>query len=224
MKENKKGKKTLYWGVAIVAAIALAVVLFVMKDSIWMALGGAVGMLIVALLLRSWLDMSYFRRLGKQVDALLPLLHQDPDQYIEKLNAIMGEPTSLGLKQSKNINLAAAYCQKGAYRIAADLLEKLDPKLLPPNQKGIYWADYALTQFHLNRKRKAVEILEAQREELTPLRGTPNLGGLMAVLEVYRLMAVGEKDLAREALAELKERWPADSIRREITQLEKELK
>ena len=158
MKENKKGKKTLYWGVAIVAAIALLVVLIVLDCSIGIALGAGVGLLVAAFLLRSWLDMSYFRKLGKQVDAILPLLHQDPDQYIEKLNAIMGDPTSLGLKQSKNINLAAAYCQKGAYRIAADLLEKLDPKLLPPNQKGIYWADYALTQFHLNRKRKAVEV------------------------------------------------------------------
>ena len=224
MKENKKGRNTLYWGVAIVAAIALAVVLFVLKDSIWMALGGAVGFLLAALLFRSFLDMSYFRKLGKQVDAILPLLHEDPDQYIEKLNAIMGEPTSLGLKQSKNINLAAAYCQKGAYRIAADLLEKLDPKLLPPNQKGIYWADYALTQFHLNRKRKAVEILEDRREELSDLRGSAGTGALMAVLEVYRLMALGEKDLAREALAELKDRWPEDTIRREIAQLEKELK
>ncbi|MBR5534351.1 MAG: hypothetical protein IKU62_05835, partial [Ruminiclostridium sp.] len=133
MKENKKNR-TLYWGIAIVAAIALAVALFVLKDSIWMALGGAVGLTVAAALLRSFLDMSYFRKLGKQVDAILPLLHEDPDQYIEKLNAIMGEPTSLGLKQSKHINLAAAYCQKGAYRIAADLLEKLDPKLLPPNQ------------------------------------------------------------------------------------------
>ena len=122
MKENKKGRNTLYWGVSIVAAIALAVVLFVLKDSIWMALGGAVGLMVAAALLRSFLDMSYFRKLGKQVDAILPLLHEDPDQYIEKLNVIMGEPTSLGLKQSKNINLAAAYCQKGAYRIAADLL------------------------------------------------------------------------------------------------------
>ena len=90
-------------------------------------ISGAVGLLVAALLLRSFLDMSYFRKLGKQVDAILPLLHEDPDQYIEKLNAIMGEPSSLGLKQSKNINLAAAYCQKGAYRIAADLLEKLEP-------------------------------------------------------------------------------------------------
>lgn len=224
MKENKKSRKTLYWVVVILAAVALGVVLAYLDLSIPIVIGGVVGWVVLALLLRSWLDMSYFRRLGKQVDALLPLLHQDPDQYIEKLNAIMGEPTSLGLKQSKSINLAAAYCQKGAYRIAADLLEKLDPKLLPPNQKGIYWADYALTQFHLNRKKKAIVILEQQKAELAPLRSSAGLGGLMAVLEVYRLMAIGEKELARESLAELRERWPEDSIRREIAQLEKELK
>ena len=70
MKENKKGRNTLYWGVSIVAAIALAVVLFVLKHSIWMALGGAVGLMVAAALLRSFLDMSYFRKLGKQVDAI----------------------------------------------------------------------------------------------------------------------------------------------------------
>lgn len=224
MNESKRSSKTVYWVIALLGAVALGIVLGILDFSMGIMLGAVAGWLVAALALRSYLDMAYFRRLGKQVDALLPLLHQDPDQYIEKLNAIMGEPTSLGLKQSKSINLAAAYCQKGAYRIAADLLEKLDPKLLPPGQKGIYWADYALTQFHLNRKKKALVILEEQKEELTPLRGSADLGALMAVLEVYRLMAVGEKELARETLAELKERWPEDSIRREITQLEKELK
>ena len=36
--------------IAIVAAIALAVVLFILKDSIWMGLGGAVGLIAAAVI------------------------------------------------------------------------------------------------------------------------------------------------------------------------------
>lgn len=169
-------------------------------------------------------SLLWYRSIGKKVEALAPLLYTDPDRYIEETERTLGGVRSETLQQIRLVNLGAAYCAKGAYRVGADYLEKADPDKLAPAQRGIYWADLALTQFHLDRHKRGCAILDGQAEALGPLKTDPRHGGLMAVLKCFALLNREELYLAEGELDAVQETWGDDpAIQRELDYLRRKL-
>jgi tetratricopeptide (TPR) repeat protein len=220
MEKQKKRIRAIFWVVVVLACILVGMGLAAsglttkMKTIVALICVAAVAVAAVVI------DLAYYRRLGKAVDALLPLLHQDPDAYIQGIEELLHGAKNLGLRQTRAINLAAAYCEKGDYRQAAQQLESLDPNQLAPQHKGVYWADYALTQFHLHHKKKACDILTQQAQLFAPLENSRHLGGLLAVLEIFRLLAEGDQASARKMLDLARVAWPEDTVKSELDYLE----
>ena len=169
-------------------------------------------------------SLLWYRSIGKKVEALAPLLYEDPDRYIEETERTLGGVKSETLQQIRLVNLGAAYCAKGAYRVGADYLEKADPDKLTPAQRGIYWADLALTQFHLDRHKRGCAILNGQATALEPLKSDPQHGGLMAVLKCFAMLNREELYLAEGELDAVQETWGDDpAIRRELDYLRRKM-
>lgn len=222
MGHTRKNMKRILWTLLVLGGVLAAVAGVMLDQGLLLTVGLVAGWLALMIVAFVVTEMLWIRKVSKGADALLPLLHTDPDQYIAQLNELLEGVENPNLLQSRDVNLAAAYCQKGSYRTAAEILEKLDPKNLPPAQRGIYWADLALAQFHLNRKKAACAILEEQQQALAPLWNAPKTGALLAVLGVYRMLAQGQQDQARTALDDLRRLWPTDNLRHELTHLEQQ--
>jgi tetratricopeptide (TPR) repeat protein len=220
MEKQKKRIRVIFWVVVILVCLLVGMGLAAcglttkMKTVVALICVAAVAVAAVVI------DLAYYRRLGKAVDALLPLLHQDPDAYIQGIEDLLHGAKNLGLRQTRAINLAAAYCEKGDYARAARHLEELDPAQLSPQHRGVYWADYALTQFHLHHKKKACDILAQQEEVFAPLKNSRHLGGLLAVLDIFRLLAEGDQATARKMLDLARVAWPEDTVKAELDYLE----
>lgn len=188
--------------------------------------GPAVGAILVLFFLVSGTvpGLLRYRTIGKRIEALAPLLYTDPDRYIEETERVLGDTRSDTLQQVRLVNLGAAYCVKGAYRIGADHLEKVDPEKLAPAQRGIYWADLALTQFHLDRRKRGSAILHDHADLLAPLEGHPKHGGMMAVLRCFALLEQNEPQLAAQELDVIRSAWGDDpAIRRELDYLRRKM-
>ena len=165
-------------------------------------------------------EMIWLRSLVRQTNALMPLLHTDPDRYIQGIEALLGDSKALGLQQTRRINLAAAYCEKEDYGTAVEHLTSLDPRRIPAVNQGVYWADLALARFCLGQEAEAVTVIDGQSELFTGMKDDPRLGGLAAVLSSYYAKAKGDLELAWERYYAAKETWTDAGTRKSLNRLE----
>ena len=169
-------------------------------------------------------EMIWLRSLVKQTNALMPLLHTDPDRYIQGIEALLGDSKALGLQQTRRINLAAAYCEKGEYETAVEHLTSLDPRRIPEVNRGVYWADLALARFCLGQEQEAAAIIDGQAQLFTQMKDSPRLGGLAAVLSSYYAKAKGDPELAWERYYAAREKWTDANTRKSLDRLEVNLR
>lgn len=169
-------------------------------------------------------ELLWFRSLAKKTNALMPLLRTDPDRYIAEIEALLGDVRSLGVQQTRCINLAAAHCEKGDYRKAVDLLTSLDPRRIPPVNQGPYWADLALARFHLGQNDQARAVIDGQSALFARMKDDRALGGLAAVLSVYYARSKGELQLAWERYYAARTAWPDPATQKELDMLEERLR
>ena len=220
MQKKHKQARLLYW-ILIAAASLILGIYSAMTEwnvaviALWLALVflGAVGV-----------EMIWYRNLAKMTNALMPLLRTDPDRYIAGIEALLGDVPSLGVQQTRRINLAAAYCEKEDYGRAVEQLTQLDPGRIPPVNRGPYWADLALARFCLGQDEEARRIIEGQSDLFTRMKDNPGLGGLAAVLSVYYARSRGETELAWERYYAAREAWKDPSTQKELDRLEVKLR
>lgn len=220
----RKMMQKILWGLLICGSMLFFIIGVLLDKNIVLTLSLVACWLIFMLLAFATTDVLWVRQVIKKMDGLLPLVYTDPDQFIQRLTELMKGVEVSHLIMTKDINLAVAHCQKGNYRIAADLLNKLDPLRLPLIQRGVYWANLSLTQFHLNQKKAACAILDDQRESLSYIEEFPETANLLAVLNIYRLLAQGDREQARKAMEQLQQKQSSAGIQRELTLLEKQFK
>lgn len=224
MQSRRKKIRMAFWIVIILGSALLGVCAAAFQ---WegrhrnLILAGWLTLVVVAALI---MDLAWYRWLGNQVDSLLPLLHTDPDRYIDKLNRLLAGSKSLNIQHTRAINLAAAYSEKKDYRTAERLLAGMDPRRLPPQQRSVYWADLALIRFHRGKSESACDIIREQTQLFAAQKHSSQLGGLLAVLSVYYAEATGDKQLAWERLHLARGAWKSASIRKELDEVEEYLR
>jgi hypothetical protein len=169
-------------------------------------------------------ELMWYRNLAKKTAALMPLLRTDPDRYIAGIEETLGGIRSLGVQQTRCINLAAAYCEKEDYQKAVDLLTGLDPRRIPAVNQGPYWADLALARFCLGQDDQARAVIDGQSDLFTRMKDDPRLGGLAAVLSVYYARSKGETELAWERYYAAREAWKDPGTQKELDRAERTLR
>ena len=172
MNKTRTRMRAVYW--IVIAAGSLLLGMYSAKNGWNMTV---VGLWLVVVFLGAFgVELIWLRSLAKKTNALMPLLRSDPDRYIEGIEALLGDSKSLGLQQTRRINLAAAYCEKEEYDKAVEQLTALDPRRIPPVNQGAYWADLALARFCLGQEAEAA----AARIRATSQARTTYASGLAA--------------------------------------------
>lgn len=178
-----------------------------------------VGWFFLIVLAAVAIDLLWYRELGKKVEALRPLLTENPDHYIREIRALLEGKRSPHLRGVLLVNLSAAYQEKGDYKTAANLLRSVNPKKLAGMNRSIYWADLALAYFHLGENARALEILAAQESGFSKLRESAALGGLLAILSVFQMLALGNRAGAKQRLEQVRPHWEEARNAREFEAL-----
>ena len=220
MQKKHKQARLLYWILVAVASLILGIYTAMTKwepamIAFWVAVVflGAIGV-----------ELIWYRNLAKMTNALMPLLKTDPDRYIAGIEALLGDIPSLGVQQTRRINLAAAYCEKEDYARAVEQLTQLDPARIPPVNRGPYYADLALARFRLGQDEEARGVIDGQSDLFARMKDSPGLGGLAAVLSVYYARSKGDLELAWERFYAAREAWKDASTQRELDRLEVQLR
>ena len=220
MQKNHWLARIIYWVIIAIGSLLLG--MYMAKTqwnttvlALWLALIflGALGV-----------EFIWYRNLAKMINALTPLLRTDPDRYIAGIEALLGDVRSLGVQQTRCINLAAAYCEKEDYARAVELLVSLDPRRIPRVNQGAYWADLALARFCMGQDEQARAVIDGQSQLFSQMKGDPRLGGLAAVLSVYYARAAGDTQLAWERFCAAREAWKDPGTQKELDRLETRLR
>ena len=220
MNKTRTRMRAIYWIVIAVGSLLLG--MYSAKNGWNMTV---VGLWLVVVFLGAFgVEMIWLRSLSKKTNALMPLLRTDPDKYIEGIEALLGDSKSLGLQQTRRINLAAAYCEKEEYGKAVEHLTALDPSRIPPVNQGAYWADLALARFCLGQEAEAAALIDGQSQVFARMKDQPGLRGLAAVLSSYYAKARGDLELAWERYYAAREAWTDAATQKELDRLEKVLR
>ena len=220
MQKKRRQARIVYW--IIVAAGSLLLGMYMARTewntsvlALWLVLIflGGLGV-----------EMLWLRNLAKRTNALMPLLRTDPDRYIAGIEDLLGGVRSLGVQQTRCINLAAAYCEKQDYAKAVELLTSLDPRRIPPVNQGPYWADLALARFCLGQDEAGRAVIDGQGPLFARMKDNPGLGGLAAVLSVYYARSKGDMQLAWERFYAAREAWKDPATQKELDRLEDRLR
>lgn len=220
MQKNHRLARIIYWIIVAVGSLLLGMY---MAKTQWN--NSVLALWLVVIFLGAMgVELLWYRNLAKMTNALMPLLRTDPDRYIAGIEALLGDVRSLGVQQTRCINLAAAYCEKEDYGKAVDLLTGLDPCRIPQVNQGPYWADLALARFCLGQNDEALAVIDGQSGLFTRMKNDPRLGGLAAVLSVYYARARGETQLAWERFYAAREAWKDPATQKELDRLEARLR
>jgi len=205
-----KKLRIVYWCSLVLLSMALGIYIGAAGYEVFRGVGLAllIGWFVIVLLLMLAMNLWGVRRLNRQLEAIHPLLKTDPDEYVRRLDALLGGKEAPALRQVHVINTAVAMLEKKSYDEAERQLLSLDPKKLRGRNAAVYWADLALTRFHQGRPDDASGIFTERERLFTPYRGDDKLGPILASLECCRLLQRNDPEGAREVLLEARSRWP----------------
>ncbi|MDF3004108.1 MAG: hypothetical protein K0S22_580 [Oscillospiraceae bacterium] len=209
MMKNKKKIRIAFWIIVLSGSALLGFITEALKISnstrnvlliIWL---GVIAIVSVAI------DMLWLQAFNRQLKSLQPILlkEHDPDRYIQEISALLEGKKSPHLRCALLINLSAAYCEKKEYDTAKTLLMQINPKKITGINKLIFWANLAYIHFYLNENEQACTILTQQQKEFSKFAEHPHLGGLIAILSVFKKLSEGETSEANTLLEKVRARW-----------------
>lgn len=221
--ENRGLVRALWWaGVLLAGALVLVASLSMGLGPQWLALLFAlvgVGAVVAALVINA----MWLREICRQASALYPILaeEKDPDRYIRSLNDLLGDKRSAFLRGIRCINLCAAFCQKGDWTAAKEALLEISWHRLRGLQRALYLANLAYVCFYLKEDREALEAMRHNQVAMQKYRA--QLGALADVLAIFEAAAKGEKKTAARLLAEARQDYQDEEIRKDLDELERRL-
>lgn len=225
MEKNRKKIKIAYYCVSVSLALSLGAsrAAFALSDTVFYTLycllmiGIVAGFFIV--------NGLWYREFQKDFNALQPILtvEKDPDRYISEIEKLMVGKKSAVLKGMLSISLSAAYCQKNDYEEAKRQLLTVNEKKMHGINRIILSVDFAYVEFCLGNNEAAIACMEQHRRGIKDFENNDHLGGLIAILHIFALLAQGEWDKARLLYDEARPRWESDLTRSDFDKVKEQL-
>lgn len=168
------------------------------------------------------IDLLWYRAFNRKVRATQSILleERDPDRYISEISALMAGKRSPRIVGMLRICLATAYCEKRDYTAAKEQMLQANPRKLAGLSREVYWADLAYIHFYLGENAAALQILERRKLPFSKLTEHPHLGGLLAILGIFRLLAGGDRMGAGQLLEQARPRWENERTAEDFAYLE----
>ena len=223
MKKKKNIAGTAYWAVLIAGSILL--ILYCLMQSVPKNLVFRYVTIWVLVLLAGAIIVFFvpYGKEGKKLDAMMPLLDTNPDQYIRELTAFLEQTSSGMIFQVGLLNLAVAYCRKRNHKKAQETLNQVQPGNLSIANKAVYWSTFALTCFYLGQTEDGCRIIDKRGKDSMDNPRLNHLGAAPAILMIFYHLEKHQKKEARELYAKARKKWYGPQYKADFDYLEKQL-
>ena len=223
MKKKKNIAGTAYWAVLIAGSILL--ILYCLMQSVPKNLVFRYVTIWVLVLLAGAIIVFFvpYGKEGKKLDAMMPLLDTNPDQYIRELTAFLEQTSSGMIFQVGLLNLAVAYCRKRNHKKAQETLNQVQPGNLSIANKAVYWSTFALTCFYLGQTEDGCRIIDKRGKAFMDNPRLNHLGAAPAILMIFYHLEKHQKKEARELYAKARKKWYGPQYKADFDYLEKQL-
>ena len=177
------------------------------------------GMVAAAAALALWARRR--NRFVKACNDLLPLLSSDVDAYIAGYEALRKEWKGAFYQRYICLNLVAGYHSREELDTALDLLHEAATYRLPGAARTVWASDLAMNAFRRERWTEGLAIMKREEKALSAMAAAETGGAPSAWqgLCLYRLIAQGELDKAREALAQAEGQFDAAGAKSSLTHI-----
>lgn len=223
MNQNRKKIRRNFWIFLILGSVVLGVFLGVTEFSKPIRYGIFGGWLLIIFLSAMIINLLWLHKMRRKLEELNAILMEErnPDRYIEEINTLLEGKWSRQFRNSMQINLGAAYCAKKDYETAKEIFLKIKPEILMGINQTVYWADLAFVYFYLKENEEACAIMNQQKRTFIKQNENPNLGGTLAILDVFWQLALGNQKEAKELLNQAQPRWKNERNASDFDYLEK---
>ena len=160
-------------------------------------------------------------RFVKACSDLMPLINSDVDAYIAGYEALRSQWKGTFYRRYICLNLVAGYHLRGDLDTALDLLHEAATCRLPGVARTVWASDLAMNAFRREHWQEGLAIMEREEKALRALAAQDSGSAPNAwhTLCLYRLIAKGEIDKAREALPQAEEQFAAAGTRNSLSHI-----
>ena len=223
MKKKKNIAGAAYWAALIAGSILLILYCLmqaVPKNLIFQYVTIWILLLLLGAILVFFLP---YGKNGKKMDAFMPLLDTNPDQYIKELSAFLEQTSSGMIFQVGLLNLSVAWCRKRNYKKAQETLNQVQPGSLSLANKAVYWSTFALTCFYLGQNEEGCRIIDKRGKSFMDNPRLNHLGAVPSILMIFYYLEKRQKKEARELYAKARKKWYTGTYKADFDYLEKQL-
>ncbi len=160
-------------------------------------------------------------RFVRACNDLLSLFSSDVDAYIAGYEALRKEWKGAFYQRYICLNLVAGYHSREELDTALDLLHEAATYRLPGAARTVWASDLAMNAFRREHWAEGLAIMEREEKALSAMAAAETGGAPSAWqgLCLYRLIARGELDKAREALARVEGQFDAAGAKTSLTHI-----
>ncbi len=179
----------------------------------------------IAILLAVTVNGIWQFRFQRKLKTMQEMLNQEGmlDLFIEQTNEMLKKMKSNLNRNQLLINLSVGYCEKGEYKTAKEMLQRIEKKSLSGIIKVIYYHDLAYYCFMLNETAEAVCIMEEHRKEFEKWKHNKYLGPNLLINEIYLYLSKNQKSRAEELAMQLEKMERGVSLERSFQLVKKKL-
>ena len=150
----------------------------------------------------------WFKNFVGKVNALMPLIETEPDQYIAETEELLKSKLPNNIRAMLTMNIAVAHMEKDDFRTALKTLKGISGSTLKKANHAIYFLNLAYVQIHLGQNQQALEIIKKYKKRFLSLPMGGNLPRLITFVQIFEAMQDGKWEEAAENLNTAKETWP----------------
>ena len=148
---------------------------------------------------------------GKQMEALLDMQSMLEEAKRKKMKNIV---------RVCRLNITAALCDLKEYDKALEILKDLGKDNLKGNELFVYDLNLCACYFYLEKYEEGLDVYDGSYEVFQRFKDNPFYGGYVSVVTIWAMVALGEKEKAREMLENAKVKWDKERLYEDYRMIE----
>lgn len=205
-------------GVCIGIILAMIQIHFHIDESVfWFGYRIAAGVILVGILLVNLLyNRYYFKKIKELAEQYLK---EDPEKYIDGIQALLKAAKGQGLRNILLLDLVAGYMEKEDYEKAICMLNELgNRKLKGSSIKVFYCYKLFICYFETKQYEKAITLYNENQRLMEKFRHHKNYGAYVTIVDILAAMIRENYQEAEEMLESAKKTYEQTSFK-EIFQI-----
>lgn len=169
------------------------------------------------------LYMRWFQKFAREVNALMPLLTEDPPRYIIETEKLLEGRKPNNIRAMLTMNVAAAHMEMGDFSAAKKKLLEIHGSSLKKTNASVYFLNLTYVLIQLEDNATAMELIQKYQKRFLSLPMGGNLPHLNTFIQIFVAMENGAWEEAERQYVDAREAWPEKVIGVDFTILENKL-